>query len=77
MKYSLRTLMVVAIVLPLLVAAYWESFSIRDLFLVALVVAMALGWVMDHRRQAAEIDRLRKVDPLPTSQAPAQNPPKD
>lgn len=79
------------------------KFSIRDLLLVTVIVALALGWWIDHRRQAAwrraaetSLDKMetrflklgygiakgesgipsvidRKV---PTSQAPALNPPK-
>ena len=75
MKYSLRSLM---------------KFSIRDLLLVTVIVALAVGWWVDHRRQAQLIDRLNDewrftstitslspgVEILPSSSAPAPNPPK-
>jgi len=35
------------------------KFSIRDLFLVTVIVALVLGWWVDHRRQAAESERLK------------------
>ncbi len=35
------------------------KFSIRDLLLVTVIVALAVGWWLDHRRQAAEIERLK------------------
>jgi hypothetical protein len=108
MKYSLRSLM---------------RFSLRDLFWLTVVVALAVGWWIDHRRwvpaaltlsEARELERKSKyleeeiyridkqlaehglqleqkfswgmggrkqgyieVIPLPNSQAPAQNSPKD
>jgi len=31
-------------------------FTIRDLLLVTLVVAMGVGWWLDHRNQAAAVD---------------------
>ena len=36
------------------------KFSIRDLLLVTVIVALAVGWWVDHRRQAAENSRLIK-----------------
>jgi len=39
------------------------KFSIRDLFLVTMIVALAAGWWIDHRRQAKEIRKLK--DPWP------------
>jgi hypothetical protein len=39
------------------------NFSIRDLLLVTVIVALAVGWWVDHRRQAKEIRRLK--DPWP------------
>ena len=33
-------------------------FSTRDLFLVTVIVALAVGWWVDRRRLAAELDRL-------------------
>lgn len=38
------------------------KFSLRDLFLATLIVALALGWWIDHRRQAAEADSLRAAE---------------
>jgi hypothetical protein len=67
------------------------KFTIRDLFLVTLIVALVLGWSVDHWRQASaakqvehdwrlyEHDLLRRLDAdssLPDSTAPAPNPPK-
>jgi hypothetical protein len=36
------------------------KFSIRDLLLVTVIVALALGWWIDYRRKAAEIKRLER-----------------
>jgi hypothetical protein len=63
------------------------KFSIRELFLVTVIVALALGWWVDRSRLAEEIDRLQTTHvwgpkprlsdfQLPTSSAPAPNPPK-
>jgi len=41
------------------------KFSIRDLLLVTVIVALAVGWWLDHRRQAAEIDRQKGPVPQP------------
>jgi len=39
----------------------WFHFSIRDLLLVTMIVAVCVAWWLDHRRQAAEIDRLKPM----------------
>jgi hypothetical protein len=67
------------------------KFTIRDLFLVTLIVAILVAWGLDHWRQASaakqaehdwrlyEHDLLRRLgsdSSLPTSQAPAPNQPK-
>jgi hypothetical protein len=38
------------------------KFSIRDLFLVTVIVAMALGWGLDHWRQANQNRHEREVN---------------
>ena len=38
------------------------KFSIRDLLLVTVIVALAVAWWVDHRRQAKEIKKLREPD---------------
>ena len=38
------------------------KFSIRDLLLVTVIVALAVAWGLDHRRQAAEIEQFNSVD---------------
>ena len=35
------------------------KFSIRDLFLVTLIVALAVGWGVDHWRHAGAVDDAR------------------
>ena len=66
------------------------KFSIRDLLLVTMIVALVVGWWVDHRRLAVDREEyeylrfateqyqqyIRKL-PLPNSQAPAPIPPKD
>ena len=65
------------------------KFSIRDLLLVTVIVALAVGWWVDRSRLTAEVSRLSKLNPayrqsaiitrsfaLRTSSAPAPNPPK-
>jgi len=58
------------------------KFTIRDLFLVTMIVALAVAWWLDHRRQTTEIKKLKEqllimnfawADP-PTSSAPATKP---
>jgi hypothetical protein len=36
------------------------KFSIRDLFLVTVIVALALAWYADHQRFAAEVSKERE-----------------
>jgi hypothetical protein len=36
------------------------KFTIRDLFLVTLILAILLAWWVDHRRQAREIEGLKE-----------------
>jgi hypothetical protein len=78
MKYSLRSLM---------------RFSIRDLMWLTVVAALSTCWWLHvrsiERRHAADAQELNQellkiandtkdfIDGLPTSQAPAPNPPKD
>ena len=38
------------------------KFSIRDLLLVTVIVAILTAWGIDHRRQANEIKKLREPD---------------
>jgi hypothetical protein len=38
------------------------KFSIRDLFLVTVIAAILTAWGIDHRRQAKQIEILRKPD---------------
>jgi hypothetical protein len=66
------------------------NFCIRDLFLVTLVVALAVGWLVDRSRLAAKLDRVESVlrsvwpewrktlgeDELPRFSSPAPNSPK-
>jgi len=66
MKYSLRSLM---------------RFSIRELLLLTVVVAVLTAWGIDHWRQAMRIQFLETVEikgypPLPKSQQSAPNSPK-
>jgi len=65
------------------------KFSIRDLLWLTVVVALAVAWGLDHRRQAAEIKQFNSIEDVnhegvfdsvwpvpPNSSAPAPNPPK-
>jgi hypothetical protein len=56
------------------------KFSIRDLLLVTMIVALAMGWHKDHRRLTTERDGVfgqpARMRSLPNSSAPAANPPK-
>ena len=36
------------------------KFSIRDLFLVTMIVALVLGWWVDRSRLAAEVERQKE-----------------
>jgi len=61
------------------------KFTIRDLFLVTLVVALALGWWLDRSTLADKVEGLdREIEanksplhlpPMPNSHASAPNPP--
>ena len=62
------------------------KFSIRDLLLATVIVALAFGWWVDHRQLADELrkTKLRQLGrlarhaeiTLPNSSAPVANPPK-
>ena len=60
------------------------KFSIRDLLLVTVIVAILLAWWIDRSRLAQEVKRLTRkpsvmeeiLESLPNSSAPAPNPPK-
>ena len=36
------------------------KFSLRDLFLVTMIVAVCVAWWVDHRRQAREVEELKE-----------------
>jgi len=36
------------------------KFTIRDLFLVTMIVAVCVAWWVDHRRQAREVKELKE-----------------
>ena len=38
----------------------WFTFSIRDLLWLTVVVALAVGWWLDHRKLDEQIQRLRR-----------------
>ena len=65
------------------------KFSIRDIMLVTVIVALAVAWWVDRQAQARRIKELEEAAAsqmaihfidlrraLPSSQAPAPNPPK-
>ena len=65
------------------------KFTIRDLLLVTVIVAVCVAWWIDRSKLAKEAARLSKLNPaywqsaiitreiaLPHSSAPAPNPPK-
>jgi hypothetical protein len=67
----------------------WFHFSIRDLFLVTMILALVVGWWMDRTQLAHDMERMSKLRPkgvqgsfprhdyhVPNSPAPAPNPPK-
>ena len=58
------------------------KFSIRDLLLVTVIAALAIGWWLDHRRRNRRffpdgriVIEVKETD-LPLYLAPAHNPPK-
>ena len=59
-----------------------HSFSIRDLFLVTMIVALGAGWWVDRSKLAFQIERLEAQEKYGTAEflrkllAPAPNPPK-
>jgi hypothetical protein len=61
------------------------KFSIRDLLLVTVIVALAVGWGVDRSKLQGRIEAMEaeqakheilELTSLPTSQAPAPNPSK-
>lgn len=63
------------------------KFSIRDLFLVTVIVALVLGWGVDRSRLARRLEPYVEfekafdasplgIGPMPNSSAPAPNQPK-
>ena len=60
------------------------KFSLRDLFLVTMIVALAAGWRVDRSKLADEVRRLSPDPNITTHQAPRwapissalRNPPK-
>jgi hypothetical protein len=52
-------------------------FSIRDLLLVTVIAAVAVSWWLDHGRQAAEIQRLRRNIFVPYTRTPTDQYPDD
>ena len=57
------------------------KFTLRDLFLLTVIVDILAVWSFDHGRQVAELDRIRPTIitvqiSLPASSAPVPDPPK-
>lgn len=65
------------------------KFTIREILMITAMVAMFLGWLVDHSRQAIEfhqllnwknelyLERNRLAEELTNLRAPAPNPPKN
>ena len=54
------------------------KFTIRDLLLVTVIVALAVGWIADRRRMRDEVKQeVERVYTVLENRAPALNPPKN